>query len=415
MVDLEHARRQARELLKAARAGDPQALRALDTHQPPRLADAQRAVARQAGCTNWTALVRRYERFRPVSHDEVDWRRVKRVSAVPFIRTGTEVVLVAEGRRLVVPSGSILPDEDPLAESVLRLCLARAGLRSQDVHMLALSGDGRHIVFWTEGARYHGHRPHRTDATWWTGPANEAVGLLEERGDHALGRLVTTAQEARVNLSEEQYWQDNQRLLDRAYLKAPTPQGGSGYSGSAEDWRAERGVICDAIDRSGTFLDVGCANGHLMESVVAWCAERDLLIVGHGLDISTGLVNLARQRLPEAAERIWAGNALHWVPPGGLQFDFVHTLLDLVPEARRAELIEHLLEVAVAPGGRLIVSQYFAADPDFAAAAVLERMGFKVAGTTGLTRPASGQPSQASAWLIKPPVPAIGTPHEGRP
>ena len=402
VVDVEHARRQARELLKAAQAGEAQSLRALDGRRSSRLVDAQRAVARQAGCVSWTALVRRYERFRPVTYPDVDWRRVKRVTAVPFLPTGTDVMLVAEGHRLVLPAGAVLPDEDPLAESVLRLCLSRAGLRSQDVHVLALSDDGRHIVFWTEGARYNGKRPHRTDATWWTGPAADAVRLLEERGDNAIARLVAAAEDARVNLTEEQFWEDNQRILDRAYLKATTPQGGSGYSGSAEGWRAERSIICDAINRHGTFLDVGCANGHLMESVVVWCAERGLQIQGYGLDISPRLSDLARQRLPEAAERIWTANALHWVPPKGLRFDFVHTLLDLVPEPRRRQLIEHLLDAVVIPGGRLIVSQYWSADPAFAAAAVLEQMGFQVAGTTRLTQPPGGQHGRASAWLAKP-------------
>jgi 2-polyprenyl-3-methyl-5-hydroxy-6-metoxy-1,4-benzoquinol methylase len=29
-------------------------------------------------------------------------------------------------------------------------------------------------------------------------------------------------------------------------------------------------IACQAIDRDGSFLDVGCANGHLLESMAAW-------------------------------------------------------------------------------------------------------------------------------------------------
>src|SRR5205823_5635979 len=102
----------------------------------------------------------------------------------------------------------------------------------------------------------------------------------------------------------------------------------------------------------------GCANGLLMESVVTWAAERDLHIEPYGVDISEGLVSLARRRLPQWADRIRSGNALAWVAPDGRRFDFVHTLLDLVPVARRHDMLAHELEAMVAPGGRLLVSHY---------------------------------------------------------
>lgn len=401
MVDLDRARRQAKELLKAAQVGDPDA-RARMGDAIPRLAVAQRVIAREAGAASWPALVRREERFREVTFEEVDWTRVRRVTAVPFLQELPQVVLLAEGRRFVQPSGPIGRSEDPLVESVLRLCLGQAGFRSQDAHVLALSRDGAHVVFWTEGRRYFGSRPHRTDASWWTGPAGDAVELLGERGDQALARLVEAADAARVALSEEQYWEDNLRMVSRGYVRATTPQGGSGFGGTDEEWREERSIICDAIDRDGTFLDVGCANGYLTECVVGWSAEHGLRIDGYGVDISPELVALAHRRQPEATDRFWVGNALTWVPPGGRRFDFVHTLLDLVPAPRRPELIAHLLEHVVAPGGRLIVSQYLSTDPGLAAAKVLERFGYEVAGTTRQSHRPGREVGNPSAWLVKP-------------
>jgi 2-polyprenyl-3-methyl-5-hydroxy-6-metoxy-1,4-benzoquinol methylase len=70
--------------------------------------------------------------------------------------------------------------------------------------------------------------------------------------------------------------------------------------------------ITEGVSGDGTFLDVGCANGLLMESVTRWCAERGLRIEPYGLDLAPGLVALARQRLPQWAGRIWAGNAIDW-------------------------------------------------------------------------------------------------------
>jgi GrpB-like predicted nucleotidyltransferase (UPF0157 family) len=131
---------------------------------------------------------------------------------------------------------------------------------------------------------------------------------------------------------------------------------GSGHTGTAEDWEWSRGIVADAIDRSGTFLDVGCANGLLMESVVRWTARRGLAIEPYGLDIAPELAAIARERLPQWAARIFVGNALGWRPPH--RFDLVRTGLEYVPPPRRRELVAWLLEHVVAPGGRLLVGKY---------------------------------------------------------
>jgi SAM-dependent methyltransferase len=80
----------------------------------------------------------------------------------------------------------------------------------------------------------------------------------------------------------------------------------------------------EALDRDGTFLDVGCANGLLMESVAEWAPVE---IEPYGVDFSAGLVELARRRLPKWGDRIWVGDAATWTPP--LRFDFVHVRLEI--------------------------------------------------------------------------------------
>ena len=103
------------------------------------------------------------------------------------------------------------------------------------------------------------------------------------------------------------------RLVVPHYLSADTPWGGSGKSGTHEDWEYSRSLIAHAIDHDGSFLDVGCANGYLLESLPGWTPHRlDL----YGLDIAPELVDLARRRLPGLANHIEAGNALEWQPAG---------------------------------------------------------------------------------------------------
>jgi SAM-dependent methyltransferase len=138
-------------------------------------------------------------------------------------------------------------------------------------------------------------------------------------------------------------------LVVPAYLAADTPWGQSGKTGDLALWDHSRSLVADAIDRDGAFLDVGCANGFLLESLARWTPYA---LEPYGLDISPPLVELARRRLPQWADRFFAGNALHWQPPR--RFEFVRTGLDYVPARRRRDLVEHLLGFC----DRLIVGVY---------------------------------------------------------
>lgn len=144
--------------------------------------------------------------------------------------------------------------------------------------------------------------------------------------------------------------------MEGAYLGADDLRGGSGFRGDDAWWERARRPIASAVDRDGTFLDVGCANGLLMESVVAWGGENGYRIEPYGLDLIESLAALARRRLPRWEGRIFAGNLMDWQPP--LRFDFVRTELEYVPCGRRREMVERLLRDYLAPGGRLIVCSY---------------------------------------------------------
>lgn len=164
-----------------------------------------------------------------------------------------------------------------------------------------------------------------------------------------------------------------------AHLAAENPRAQSGHSGCAARWEEARGQVVLALERDCTFLDVGCANGHLMESVVAWAAARGRRIEPYGLDLSSELVALARARLPHWADRLHVGNALDWTPPR--RFDHVHVMqLEYVPPPRRQELVRHLLEDVCRPGGRLIVGPANERCEERAAEAALLRCGHTLAG-----------------------------------
>ena len=156
---------------------------------------------------------------------------------------------------------------------------------------------------------------------------------------------------------EEAAWfAANTALLEEHYLRADNPRAQSGFSRGEREWERARRPIVSAIHRGGSFLDIGCASGLLMESVERWAAEAGHTVEAHGLDISAKLVALARHRLPAWAERLHVGNALDWNPPR--RFDFVRTELVYVPPHLRRTYVERLLSHVVAEHGRLILCAY---------------------------------------------------------
>jgi hypothetical protein len=141
--------------------------------------------------------------------------------------------------------------------------------------------------------------------------------------------------------------------LARAYLGEDDPRWQSGFDGDADLWRQARSLVLDAVPRDGTFLDVGCATGHLMECLAGWAAERGVTLTLSGLELNPALATAARRRLPEWADRIYTGNVSGWRPPQ--RFTYVRTGLEYVAPEQRPVLIARLLREAVAPGGRLLV------------------------------------------------------------
>jgi trans-aconitate methyltransferase len=128
-------------------------------------------------------------------------------------------------------------------------------------------------------------------------------------------------------------------------LLAPWQQ--SSFSGPESRWIALRRPVADCIDRSGTFCDVGCANGYLAECVARWTAERGLAVDVYGVDISPALVALAQRRLPALASHFSIANARTHRPIR--RFDFVRTKLVYVPADDEAGLVAHLLAEYVEP------------------------------------------------------------------
>ena len=101
-------------------------------------------------------------------------------------------------------------------------------------------------------------------------------------------------------ITEAQWFDDHKEYFTKSYLAADNPCSQSGHGGDEARWRYAQGIILEAIHKSGTFLDVGCANGHLIESLNQWVLGSGCELEFYGLEISEGLVELARKRLRRA-------------------------------------------------------------------------------------------------------------------
>jgi SAM-dependent methyltransferase len=146
------------------------------------------------------------------------------------------------------------------------------------------------------------------------------------------------------------------QTLEDAYLQHEEPWRQSGMSGPLERWISLRKPVADCIDRSGSFLDIGCANGFLLECCIKWAEERNLAIEPYGLDISAKLISLAKQRLPQYKDNFFIGNAFTWMPPR--HFDFVRTELVYVPAEYEKLYLAFILKNHLNPGGILLVANY---------------------------------------------------------
>ncbi|MGI8578334.1 MAG: class I SAM-dependent methyltransferase [Nocardioidaceae bacterium] len=318
---------------------------------------------------------------------------VHRLTFVPFLPDGSCFAVRVDNDPLRLPSGVVEPDESWLLDASFRIPLTTAGFQVQRVHPFAI--DCGQLFVWVDGD-CDSHHGHHVDVDWVVGAPSMVAGQLREAGRAYLARVVDDASRSFLSQAEASYYADNRRLLEPAYLKGTTPQQGSGSSSSPEEWRRRREMIVAALSRDGTFLDLGCANGLLMESVHAWASERGVQIEPYGVDFAPGLVRLAQQRLPQWAERIEVGNAIDYAPRSGMRFTFVHLLLDAVPVARRRDLVDHALTSLVEPAGRVLVSHY-GGTGDATAAAQVRRLGLQVTGESN-----SVDSHASTAWVDMP-------------
>lgn len=173
--------------------------------------------------------------------------------------------------------------------------------------------------------------------------------------------------------AREEWFADLRERVRAYYLADPSdPYRQSGRSSGAARWALKRRCLADAVDRPGAYMDVGCANGLLLESLRSWCAFE---LEPHGIDFVPELVELARRRFPERAGNFAVANAWDWEP--AREYDYVRTNLEYVPAADWPEYVRRIAR----PARRLVLCHYAGAGEEAVdCAGVLSGCGHAVAG-----------------------------------
>lgn len=164
-------------------------------------------------------------------------------------------------------------------------------------------------------------------------------------------------------ITKAEWYEIIKLYFTKAYLAQDNPRAQSGHGGDEYHYAFSHLPIIEALYKNGTFCDIGCANGHLMEMVHQWAAAVGFNLAVYGVDISEGLIELAKTRLPQWRERFYIGNSFFWKPEE--KFDYIHIGgLGQVPEADERLFFEYLMENYVADGGRMILGPYWHINED---------------------------------------------------
>ena len=170
-------------------------------------------------------------------------------------------------------------------------------------------------------------------------------------------------------ISKDEWYEINKEYFTKLYLASDNPRGQSGHGGNEPHYRFAHLPIIDCFYKNGTFLDVGCANGHLMEMIYKWATAIGFNLEVFGVDISEGLIELAKSRLPQWKDRFYLNNAFYWKPEQ--KFDYIHIGgLEGVPEEDEREFFDYVMENYLADEGRLILGPYWQSEHDSRAGSV---------------------------------------------
>jgi|GEM_PF-860673 len=149
------------------------------------------------------------------------------------------------------------------------------------------------------------------------------------------------------------------RLFQKYPYTDLVEHGGNWSHGSFSNFTAARKFIADTIPKSGSILDIGCANGFLLRCLQEWVPSHCKL-TPYGIDINPKCIAESRKIYPELPHNFAVQNVRDYFrkgPPKGFPQTYDYIYFSLLGLNDKPEFINQLLK-RVRPGGRLILGFY---------------------------------------------------------
>jgi 2-polyprenyl-3-methyl-5-hydroxy-6-metoxy-1,4-benzoquinol methylase len=158
--------------------------------------------------------------------------------------------------------------------------------------------------------------------------------------------------ERKLNINEK--WLNSlKKDISETYIKYNEPWKQAGFLLGQKEWEICRRPLAECIDKAGTFLDIGCSNGYLLENILKWTSHS---ITPFGIDLSQKLIELAKARLPQYSSNFFVGSATDWTSP--ITFDYIRIELESVLSDSQEQFLHKLLNSYLAPDGKLLLTEY---------------------------------------------------------
>jgi SAM-dependent methyltransferase len=181
-------------------------------------------------------------------------------------------------------------------------------------------------------------------------------------------------------LKREQYSESFNHLISDRDRVTRLLNGCCFHSSSFQFWGHSRRFIASAIDKDGTILDIGCANGFLLRCFQEWSGH---LLTPYGIDLDESFIDEAKLLFPQHKEHFLQFDILELPEASSFilpqSYDFIYwAIWDNWTFQRQIEIrVIRTIQAMVKSGGKLILGLYHEdRSRSFAVIAELERLGF---------------------------------------
>jgi len=165
-------------------------------------------------------------------------------------------------------------------------------------------------------------------------------------------------------------------------------------------WEARRKFISQAINKSGTILDIGCANGFLLKCLQKWSVYK---LIPYGIDYNKKCIEQAKDLFPLYSDNFMFAripNLKEFFKQGfPIKFDFIYwNIWDPWNFEDQKEIESlNLSFKMVSDGGRLILGFYQSEKNKEKKIERIKELGFKF---SGMIKNYSGD--EVIIWVDKP-------------